>query len=63
VAEQPSFIGLAERWAWGQLFDPADVMQKSGRQQQVGAEPWVKLRRLTADRGHADRVLEQATGV
>src|SRR5439155_25892778 len=41
----------------------ADVVQQGGGQDQVGAQPGVELAELAADRGYADRVLEQPARV
>ena len=42
---------------------PAEVVEERRREQQVGAQPRMQLRRLAAQRRDADRVLEQAARV
>jgi uncharacterized protein (DUF1015 family) len=59
VAEQASLGGLAEARAGLELGGAADVVEECGGEEQVGAETRVQLAELAADRGDADRVLEQ----
>ena len=63
VAEQAALLGDLEPRARLELARAADVMEQCGCQQQIGAQPWMELHELAADRGDADRVLEQAAGV
>ena len=63
VTEQPSFLGRAERRAALQLGGAADVVQQGRRQHEIGPQPRMQLRCLTAERRHADRVLEQPARV
>ena len=63
VAEQAPFLGLAEARPGLELARAADVVQERGGEQQVAAQARVQLRGLAAERGDADRVLEQAAGV
>ncbi len=63
VAEQASLLGRAEDRAAPELARPPDVVHERGREQQVAAQPRVQLRRLAAERRHADRVLEQPARV
>ena len=63
VAEQAAFLRDLESRAWLELARAADVMKERAGEQQVGAQARMELRELPADRGDADRVLEQAAGV
>ena len=63
VAEQAAFLRDLESRARLELARAADVVKERGGEQQVGAQPWMELHELPADRGDADRVLEQAAGV
>jgi uncharacterized protein (DUF1015 family) len=63
VAEQTPFLGLRERRRAPQLARPPDVVQQRGREQQVSPQPLVELDDLAADRGDADRVLEEPARV
>src|SRR5919201_5477502 len=59
VTEQLALGGLRERRARTKLGRAPDVVQDRCRKQEIGTEPRMKLRRLAAERRHADRVLEQ----
>ena len=61
-SSRPSAVGR-NAGAAAELARAADVVQQRGGEQQVGAQPRVELRRLAAERGDADRVLEQPAGV
>lgn len=63
VAEEAPLSGLPERRATTELADAADVVQERGGEEQVGSEPRMELRGLTAEGRHPDRVLEQAPRV
>ncbi len=63
VTEQTAFVGLPEGRPLRQLARPPDVVEERGCEQEVGAQTGMELRRLTRDRRHADRVLEQSAGV
>jgi len=63
VAEQPPLGGLPKPGTRGQLDRAPDVVDEGRGDQQIGAQPRVQLAELAADRGDADRVLEQAAGV
>ena len=63
VAEQATFLRLAERWAASELTDAADVVQQRGREDEICAEARMQLRRLAAERRDADGVFEQPSGV
>ena len=63
VAEEPALFGRPEGGAAPELPDAADVVQECCREDEVGAEPRVELRRFPNERRHADRVLEQAARV
>ena len=59
VAEQCAFGRRTERRAATELAHPSDVVEQGGRQEEVGAEPLVELRRLAAECRDSDRVLQQ----
>ena len=61
-SRRPSSVGVNVGRA-AELERAPDVVQQRGREQEVGAEPRVQLRRLAAERRDADRVLEQAARV
>jgi hypothetical protein len=63
VPEQAPLVCLAEGRSWGELRDSSEIVEQGSRQQQVRAQPRMQLRRLAADRRHADRVLEQTACV
>ena len=63
MAEQPPLVGDREGGPAAELERAADVVQQRGREQEVLAKPRMQLRRLAAERGDADRVLEQAARV
>jgi hypothetical protein len=63
MPEQAALLGLTERRTSAELLDAADVMHERSCEKEVGAEPWVELGRLAAERRNADRVLEQTAGV
>src|SRR5207244_369679 len=63
VAEQLSLCRLREHGSGEELEGPPNVVQDRGREQEVGAESRMQLRRLAADRRHPDGVLEQAACV
>ena len=63
VAEQAPLLGEPVRRGGAELERAADVVQERGGEEQVGAESRMELRRLAAERGDADGVLEQAAGV
>ena len=61
VAEQAPFVSRPERRPWPELADPADVVQERSGEHDVVTQPRMELRRLSAERGHAHRMLEEAT--
>ena len=63
VAEQPSLFRLPERGRASELARPADVVQERGGEEQVGAQARMELGRLAGERGDADGVLEQPSGI
>ena len=63
VPEQLALVGRSESGPAPELDGPSDVVDERGREQQVGPEPRMELRRLPAQRRDADGVLEQAAGV
>ena len=63
MSEQAALVGRPEDRAAAELARPPDVVQERRREQQVGPQALVELRRLAADRGDPDRVLEQPAGV
>src|SRR5918911_3432658 len=63
VAEQATLLRLPEDGPAAELERPAHVVEERGGEEQVGAEPRMQLRRLAAERRHADRVLEQPARV
>ena len=63
VSEQAPLVRLPERRARPELADPADVVQERGGEDDVVAEARMELRGLAAERGDADRVLEEAARV
>jgi len=63
VAEQPALGGLPEARARLELDRAADVVEKRGGEEKVGAQARVELAELAADRRDADRMLEQAARV
>lgn len=63
VAEKAPLVGRTERRARTELADPADVVQERRGQHDVVAQPGMELRRLASERGHTDRVLEEAARV
>ena len=63
VTEQPALLGDLEPRARLQLAGTADVVQQRCAEQEIGAQPRMKLHELPADRRDADRVLEQPAGI
>lgn len=63
MAEQTPLLRLAERGAAAELPHAADVVEKCGCEQEVGAETRVELRGLAAERRHPDGVLEETARV
>ena len=63
MTEQAPLLGLAERRAASELDGSPDVVQERGGEEEIVAEARVELRRLAAEGGDTDRVLEQPTGV
>ena len=63
VAEQRALGRRTERRAASELAHPPDVVEQSGGEEEIGAEPLVELRRLAAERRDPDRVLQQPAGV
>jgi hypothetical protein len=63
VPEQPSLLPLRKRRAGLELPDATHVVQQRRRQEKVGAQAWVELSGLAAERRHPDGVLEQPTRV
>ena len=59
MPEQLALGRLAEGRPRYELGRAPDVVQERGCEEQVGAQPRMELRRLSADRGDAHRVLEQ----
>jgi hypothetical protein len=63
VAEQPPLLGGREDRRPVELARPPDVVDERCREQEVGAQAWVDLGELAAERRDADRVLEQTAGI
>jgi uncharacterized protein (DUF1015 family) len=63
VAEEAPLVGGPERGAAAELDRATDVVEERGGDEQIASEPLVQLRRLAAERRHADGVLEQPAGV
>ena len=63
VAQQSTLICRSERRSGPEFANPADVVQERSGQHDVVTQPRMKLRRLPAERRHADRVLEEATRI
>ena len=63
VSEQAAFGGLPETRAALELARPADVVKQRRREQEVTSQPGMELRGLAAERGDADRVLEESARV
>ncbi len=63
MAEKAPFVRLTERRARAELADPAEVVQECRGEDDVVAKPWMELCRLPAERGDADRVLEQTSRI
>ena len=63
VSEQAPFLGLAECRTAAELDRAADVVQQRRGDQEVVTQSRVELRRLAAQGGDADRVLEEPAGV
>ena len=63
VAEQPSLLGLLGTSGRAELRDAPTSWRRAAASSRSAAQPRVKLRRLAADRCHADRVLEQPARV
>ena len=63
VSEQASLLRRLEAGAGLELERPADVVEQRGGEEEVGAQARVELHQLAADRGHADRVLQQSARV
>ena len=63
VSQQSTLLGRCKGRRRTQLARSPDVVDERRREQQISSEPRVELRDLAADRGDADRVLEQAAGV
>ena len=63
VAEKSSLVRRSEGRARTELASPPEVVQERRGKDEVVAEPWMELRGFAAERGDADRVLEQATRV
>ena len=63
VAEQAALLGDLEPRPGLQLARSADVVEQRRAEQEVGAQPRMKLHELPADRRDADHVLEQPAGV
>jgi hypothetical protein len=63
VPQQSPLLGLAKDGATPQLAYAAGVVEERRREEEVAAQPWVELRRLAAQGGHPNRVLEQSSCV
>jgi len=63
VAQQAAFVGGCERRPARKLERPSNVVDERSGEEQLGAQARMKLRRLTAERRHADRVLQQSAGI
>jgi uncharacterized protein (DUF1015 family) len=63
VAQQSALVRRSERRPRTELADPPDVVQERSGQHDVVTQSRMELRRLPAERRHADRVLEEATRV
>jgi len=63
VSEQRALGRRAERRPAAELPHAPDVVEQRRREQEVAPQPRMQLRRLAAERGDADRVLEQTARV
>ena len=63
VAQEAPLLGRPVERSGTELDRPANVVQERGGQQDVAPQARVELCRLAADRGDADRVLEEAPRV
>ena len=63
VTEQRSLRRGEKKGAAAELDGAAGVVEESGGEEEVSAEPAVELARLATERGDADRVLEEAAAV
>ena len=63
VPQQVSLVRHRETGPGAELEHTADVVDERRREQQIGAQARVELRRLATDRRDADGVLEQAARV
>ena len=59
VPQESSLVGVPEGRAALELEGASDVVEESGGDQKIDAQPRVQLGRLPAKRRHADCVLEQ----
>ena len=59
MAEQPSLLGRPEARAAAELSRAPHVVEQRCGEEQVGAQAGVELRRLAAERRHADSVLQE----
>ena len=63
MPEEAPFIGLAKSGTTSKLSNAADIVHERRAEQEIGPEPGMELRGLTAERRDADRVLEETTCV
>ncbi len=63
VAEQAALLGLAEGRTTPELERASDVVQERRGEQKVVTQSRMELRGLAAQRGHADRMLEESARV
>jgi uncharacterized protein (DUF1015 family) len=59
VPEEPSLHGRLEHRGPPELLRPPDVVQERRREQEITPQPPVELRRVAAERGDGNRVLEE----
>ena len=63
VTEQSPLLGLAERRPSTELTDSSDVVEQSGREQQIGAQSRMELGSLATQGRDPDGVLEETACV
>ncbi len=63
VTEEPALVRRTEHWATAELAHTADVVNERSRDEQIHAQPLMKLCRLARQGCDADGVLEQSACV
>ena len=63
MSQQPALVRRPERRARAELADPAEVVQERCGEDDVVPQARMELRRLSAERRHADGVFEEATRI